>query len=242
MPELPRPVHPPGTIGVLSGDLMRWGWFFDCMLAMQHMLPPGSQVIRINGQWVADAVNSAIEEMRPEDEFFAVYADDHIFQPDILYKMLDHNLPIVAPLVCLRSLGFQPSLFHELPNGEFRNYRWSELKGKTGLLPVDSYGGPCSVIRREVIEAVGMPFFENMPGRRTAPHEDLYAFSKCRKAGFQPYCDLDTKIGHIIPAAVFPTQDAQGNYGVRVWSREDLGYIFMDESRVTDDQHYHAHT
>jgi hypothetical protein len=55
--------------------------------------------------------------------------------------------------------------------------------------------------------------------------------------------DLDIRIGHCIPAAVFPTQDTQGNYGVRVWSQEDLGYLFMDERQaLKDEQPYHAMT
>ena len=237
------PEHPPGTIGILSGDLMRWGWFFDSMLAAGQQLPPGTQIVHVSGQWVADAVNSTIAQMRPEDEWYSVVADDHICEPDIFCKLLDHHLPIVAPLVCLRSRGFHPSLFHELPNGEFRSYRWGELAGKTGLLAVDTYGGPFSVIRREVIETIGMPFYQCMPGKRTAPHEDLYAFSRCRKAGFQPWVDLDIRLGHCIPAAVFPTQDTQGNYGVRVWSQEDLGYLFMDERQaIKDEQPYHAMT
>jgi hypothetical protein len=230
--------YPPGTIGILSTDLARWHWFHQSMLALEK--PPGSQVVWCVGSWVSVAVNKLIMAMLPEHRFLAVFADDHIFEPDMLLRLLRHELPLVTPLCALRQLPYAPSLFHETLEG-YKSYTWGELHQKRGLLPVDSFGGACCCIRREVIEAVGMPFFESLPGQHAAPMEDLYTFSKCRRAGYQPWVDLDIHIGHCIPAAVFPAQTETGHYGVRVWSYNDLGMLFPDQ----DEQYspdYHAYT
>jgi hypothetical protein len=231
--------YPPGTIGILTSELSRWTWFYQSLLALEK--PLGSQVVFCSGQWVATAVNRLVDAMRPTDEFLSVWSDDHIFEPDILLRLLAHHLPLVAPLVALRRLPFAPSVFHE-QDGEFKSYTWAELRGKRGLLPVDTFGGPGCVIRREVIEAVGTPFFENMPGQRVAPHEDLYAFLKCKQKGFQPMVDLDIHIGHCIPAAVFPGRTDEGQYGVHVWSHgEILGALFPEQAEQ-DAAAYHAYT
>ena len=230
--------YPPGLVGILSGDQSRWTWFSQSLLGLQ--LPQGSVFEWVTGTWVGSAVNMLIDAMRPGDEWAMLWADDHRFEVDVLLRMLDHNLPLVAPVCALRQWGYAPSLFHETATG-FQGYTWDELYCKRGLLAVDTFGGPGCVIRREVVETLGKPFFENMPGRRTAPNEDLYAFAKCRKAGFQPYADLGCTIGHCIPAVVYPHQMEDGTWGVRLWSHEDLCILFPRQEPVKGED-YHAYT
>ncbi|HEX6827171.1 MAG TPA: hypothetical protein VF077_12710 [Nitrospiraceae bacterium] len=231
--------HPPGTIGVLSGSLSRWTWFSQSLL--QTILPPGTQILWCEGSWIAVAVNKLVRAMRPTDQWLQIVADDHLWQPDLLLKLLDHNVPVVTPLCVLRQPPYAPSLFHDLGDQGFRSHTWSELQGKIGLLPVDSTGGALAVIRREVIEAVGDPFYESLPGHRETPMEDLYTFRKIRQAGYEVYCDLDTVIGHCMPAAVFPACDDQGHYGVRLWSYQELGMLFPHEA-LEPEARYHAYT
>jgi hypothetical protein len=139
--------------------------------------------------------------------------------------MLAHHVPIAAPLCALRRPPFKPSLFHDDRLLGMVGYEWAELAGQSGLLPVDAMGGPGMVIQREVIEAMGPPWFENMPGQREVPSEDVYFMRKCRKLGFQPYVDLDLPIGHILPVALFPQQGADGQYQLRVWDNGDIGVV-----------------
>lgn len=220
-----------GTVGILSSDLSRYSWFAQSLMAMR--VPPNTKYLWIMGLWVSAAVNALVQQM--EGEFLIVLSDDHILPSNLLLKLLAHNVPLVAPSVCLRRPPFQPSFFHETDDGTYTGYTWDELDGQTGLLPVDTFGGPGCVIRREVIEAVGMPFFESDPRQRELPHEDLYSFSKCRKAGFQPYVDLDTQLGHILPAAAFPTRTADNTHCVRLWAGEDLA-LFHGQRKADDAQ------
>ena len=225
--------HPPGTLGVLSGDQSRWAWFAQSLLGLQ--MPANTQIIWVHGLWIAAAVNKLVEAMRADDQWLQIWADDHRFSADTLTRLLDHNVPLVAPLCPLRRVPYAPSLFHAEDGGGYRGYTWPELAGRRGLLPVDTFGGPGVVIRREVLDAVGAPFFESQPGQRVAPHEDLYTFNKCRLAGFQPYVDLDTPVGHILPIAVYPQRLQSADYALRLWGEETLVVLPTSESERKSD-------
>lgn len=212
--------HPPGTIGIISGDLTRWAWFQQSVLGLA--MPPGTTFVWVTGLWVAAAVNRVLRSM--QGEWCCILADDHILPPDMLMRLLDHEQPIVAPLCALRSPPYAPSLFHER-EGQYLGYQWTELAGKSGLMPCDAYGGPGVVLRREVIETLGDPWFQCMPGKLETPHEDLWFFTRAKASGFQPLVDLDLTIGHITPASVFPHRFASGAYGVRLWSQDDLAFL-----------------
>ena len=147
--------HPPGTIGILSAEESRYSWFHQDMMASMALLPDDTQIVTVTGQWIAAAVNGVIARMRPQDAWVSVYADDHRFDVTMLTALLDHQLPLVAPLVCLRTAPFPYAIFHER-EGHFIPYTLTELTGKRGLLPVDTFGGPMAVIRREVIGRSGI--------------------------------------------------------------------------------------
>lgn len=231
--------YPPGTFGVISSDLARWTWFSQLMHAA--FFPPGSQVIWCSGEWVAGAVNEIIARMRPEDAFVSIIADDHVFEPDLFLRLLDHDVDIVTPLVNLRKPPYAPSLFHDTSDG-YVAYGWEELAGKTGLLPIDTCGGPCAIIRRAVLDAIGPPWFQNEPGQLVYPHEDLYFFRRARQLGFQPYVDLDLSIGHCIPAVTTPQRLTDGTYAIRVSSYGELGLLMPETSPVAVGETYHAYT
>lgn len=232
--------YPQGTIGILSSDLARWTQFAQCLLAAGF--PAGTQIRWCSGEWIAGAVNEIIAGMRPDDAWLSIFADDHQFPPDLLFRLLDHDVDIVTPLVNLRKAPYAPSLFHETEAG-YRAYTWTELAGKTGLLPVDTCGGPCAIIRRRVLDALGPPWFQSDPRSPVWPHEDLYFFSRARQLGFQPYVDLDCAIGHCIPAVTTPQRLEDGSYGIRLSSYSDIGMLLPellpeDPGETT----YHAYT
>jgi hypothetical protein len=212
---------PPGTVGILSSDLTRYAWFSQTVLAMQ--LPSGTKVEWVTGHWVSVAVNLLFKAL--EGEWLCILADDHWVPPDLIPRMLAHNVAIAAPLCALRRPPFRPSLFHDDRLLGMLGYEWHELTGQAGLVPVAAMGGPGMVIRREVIDTMGAPWFENMPGQREVPSEDLYFFRKCRKLGFQPYCDLDLAIGHILPMTLFPQRGPDGRYQLRVWNNQDIATV-----------------
>jgi hypothetical protein len=232
--------YPPGTIGVISGDLSRWTWFSQALRA--SFFPADSPIVWCSSEWIAGAINEVIEAMQPNSEWMTIIADDHVWEPDLFFRLLDHHLPIVGPLVHLRRYPFPPSLFHALDDGTYQCYDWDEVAGKTGLLPIDTCGGPLTVIRREVLDALGNPWFQNQPGQLVYPHEDLYFFNRARLAGFQPYVDLDQPIWHCFAARGRPARLADGTYGIEIASHEVLGVLPAQQQATNAGATYHAYT
>jgi hypothetical protein len=234
------PSYPPGTIGALSGDLSRWPAFYQSLLKLALAMPPTTQILCVEGQWVASAVNEVIANMQPESAYVSILADDHIFEPDIVLRLLDRQVDIVAPVVCLRRPPFPPSLFHEESPGDFVGYTWEELTGKSGLLAVDAMGGPGVVIRREVFADQPRPWFEGQAGEH--PREDLTTFSKWRRAGFQPYVDLDIAIDHCLAAAVRPRRRPGGVWELVFSSHGEIGAMVPLPQQPRPVGAYHAVT
>lgn len=208
--------HPPGLIGVLTGEVSRYSTFWESLMGLMTQAPPGSNVFPIHSLWIADAMNMFLDAMAPEHAWLMILANDHEFQPDLLTRLLAHNVDIVAPLCALRSPPHNPSIFHDTGDA-FVGYTWAELAGKTGLLDVETMGGPGVVIRRRVLEAVGQPFFQNDPRSRTNPKEDLYSFSLLRQRGFRLHVDLETPIGHCAALAMYPAREGT-TYGVTYYA------------------------
>lgn len=228
--------HPPGTVGIIAGDLARYSWFHQSSERLQ--LPPGSEKIYVTGLWVAQAVNEIIRSMSPRSAWALLLADDHQFEPDMVLRLLAHEVDIVAPLCCLRSPPFRPSAFRHVGDPHlYLPYTWAELRGQHGLFPVDSMGGPGAVIRRPVLDALGDPWFVGQAGE--VPKEDLVTFARMRAKGFQPYVDLDLRLGHITSMVMYPEPyTPEGDWGVRLWSRADLCILPLEPAPPLPDRYF----
>jgi hypothetical protein len=239
--QTPTSGAPPGLIIVLGDVLARWHAFEHSFRLLMTCLPPGSSYKPVIGSWLAAGINDAMREsLRPEHAWVSIYANDHVFPPDILYRLLARNVDVVAPVVCLRGYPFCYSMFHE-HEGHFRSFGFTELAGQSGLVPVDAMGGPLVVIRRHVIDTIGQPFFEGEAGEN--PREDLVTFRKLKQAGYQPYIDLDVPIRHCGAGSIMPVRDAEGRWGVEFeFQGKVIGTIYpqVQEPETVLPSGYHA--
>lgn len=233
--------YPPGTIGVISGELGRWTAFSQSLWGT--WLPEGIQKLWLESHWIPGAVNEIIAKMKPESEWVTIVSDDHTWDPFLFQRLLERNVDLVAPVVHLRRDQFPPSAFHALPDGQYQCYEWQELDGQDGLVPVDTFGGPCAIIRRPVLEALGDPWFQNQPGQLVYPHDDLYFFNRARLAGFQPYLDLDNAITHCFAARGLPVRLEDGTYGIQIIANGAVvGVVKPQPTTVNAAEAYHAYT
>lgn len=76
--------------------------------------------------------------------------DDHRFDPDILTKLLDHNLDVVVALTTKKFPPYPPVLYQD------RNIP-VDLTGKSGLIEVESCGKPGMLIRKNVLDVIPDP-------------------------------------------------------------------------------------
>jgi hypothetical protein len=212
------PSYPPGTIATITSDLSRYSDFWTSLEAMYR--PPGTKDLHMKGLWTANTINRCIAKMAPESQWIQLWSDDHRFKSDCLMRLLAHDVDIVAPFCLLRSPPFRPSTFHEVEPEAYQFYTWEELHHQQGLLPIQTCGGPGAVIRREVLDTVGAPWFTGLAGEH--PQEDLSTFARWRQQGFQLYVDLDTPIEHLTTMSVAPHRLEDGTWTIRIWCNVDL--------------------
>lgn len=181
-------------VGVLSNELARFSAFFQSLLGVMGCLPPGSGLGWAKGVNIPKACNSLATQMLSGSYgWLWVMGDDHAFEPDIVARLLEHDVDIVAPHCLKRYPPWEPVLYDR----EGDMYVHPQLP-ESGLTEVHAAGSAGMLIKRRVLETVEAPWFE---GR----NEDIGFCEKARAAGFDIYCDPEILLGHITLATVQPT-------------------------------------
>lgn len=191
----------PGTIGVVSGELARFSDFNACLVALR---PPEGSITRWARSCNVVANLNAVTEHLHGDWLF-VMGDDHAFPPDIIQRLLVHDVPIVAPLCLGRQAPFLPVAFTAQGDG---TYEHRDLTGgKRGLVEVDACGNAGMLIHRDVIVKMAEPWWEQGQIDSAKMTEDLWFCQKAKALGFPIYVDTSTALGHIGVATWWPKWD-----------------------------------
>lgn len=183
-----------GTIGVISSDLARYSDFSSSLAIM--LKPDGARLIWTKTTDVTGNCNTICRNMI--GEWLWLMGDDHVFDPDILFRLLEHDVDIVVPLCFTRTPPFRPVVFsHQNEHDEFVVADLPEH----GLHEIHAAGSAGMLIRRWVLDAIGDPWFETTTA---GLNEDLTFCAKARAVGAKLFCDVDTPLGHIATHTVWP--------------------------------------
>jgi glycosyltransferase involved in cell wall biosynthesis len=203
-------VRRPGTAVLLSAELGRYTVAQQCFDALE--LPPGTTRLRHAGRSnVADNRNAIAESFT--GDWLAMIDDDHVYLPDMLQRLLRHldnpKVDIVTPLIVRRTLPHQNVLVSASADPAKPHETRQIVLNHTdqGLREVEAAGTGVMLLRRRVFDRVGRPWFE---WGRTS--EDFALCLKARAAGCGIYCDLDTRVGHLLPMIVWPARAADGRF------------------------------
>jgi hypothetical protein len=181
-------------VGVLSNELARFSGFFQSLLGTMGCLPPGSGLGWAKGVNIPKACNSlAMQMLAGSYSHLWIMGDDHSFEPDIVARLLAHEVDIVVPHCLKRYPPWEPVLYDRADDLYFH----PQLP-ESGLTEVHAAGSAGMLITRRALEAVEPPWFE---GR----NEDIGWCEKARAAGFTVWCDPEIPLGHITLATVRPT-------------------------------------
>jgi hypothetical protein len=205
----------PGTVALLCGELGRWTVGHQCFAALD--LPDGTtRRIFSSNVNVPESRNGMMSSC--EGGWLAMIDDDQIYSPDLIRRLVGHlrdpRVDIVTPLVLRREPPHLPVFLgpSKNPVDEPLELRPIVLKpGDAGLLEVHATGTGVMVMRSSVIERVPEPWFEFGSGIG----EDYNFCMKAQSAGCRIFCDLDTRVGHVIPMAVWPHRHEDGSHGVK---------------------------
>lgn len=219
--------HGPGTIGIYTDHIAR---FSDFTVSIQGLLtPPGTEFAWSRGVYLAYNTNRFIREMSDDSEWLFLMDDDHRFDPDILMKLLDHDLDVVVATTSKKFPPYEPVLYErsgELTDPNFGHTPIS-LNGKSGLVEIDACGKPGMLIKRSVLDSMSDPWCEYRDSEQGAEDIDFCIKIK-EQTGVKIYADLDTQLSHMVAVAVTKAADPNGNWGSMLSLGQDKGVFLPD--------------
>lgn len=185
-------------IGVISDHAARYTWFSQCLAALDK--PEGTKIEWRTGANRGFSRDSIVHTCITESADWVFFIDDdQVFQPDVLYRLLARQEPVVSALIIQRGAPFLPTAYASKEDGKYSPLDLRSVSG-SALVQVAGVGSGGLLVRREVFEVLDPPWFlytENFG-------EDLYFSGKCEEAGIQLLVDTGCRIGHLIPASVIP--------------------------------------
>jgi len=216
-----------GLAGVIANDSARYSLFWSCMDRLK--LPEGWQKEHlIGGDWCG-ARNSLCEiTLKEEFDWLWFMDDDHAFAPDILMKLLKHNKKLIVPVCLTRTTPFAPVTFTERVGDDRYLPIYLPEQPESGLVELVAGGCAGMLIHRSVIEAIEPPWFEY-----GTASEDIIFCNKAKEQGFEIFCDLSTRLGHITTAVVWPTVHAN-EWAVGFNIGRDTNVVLPIEPREVD--------
>lgn len=188
-----------GTIVVAAASTPR---FYEFQMSLDNVgAPTDTKLSIIRSCDIAQNFNDGVKKMVGDWVWFM--GDDHAFSPDILMKLLKHNVDIVVPITPCKSIPFMPCMMHGPQNGEMYHedmplYHWDELSGD-GLFALpkgDFIGQAGMLVKKHVLDKLGYPWFkcgQLDPGRL---QEDLWFCHEVQELGYTVYVDQEIVLDH----------------------------------------------
>jgi len=203
--------HPPGTIGVVTGELLRYAAFWRSLTGLAS--PPGTALVQSAGMDIATNRNRAAASMR--GDWLFTLDDDLVLLPDTLTRLLAVLAQGVYDVVCAYSLRRQPPhdslVYLADPTVPPHPEPWIP-DGRTGVMEIAAAGLGGVLISRRVFERLERPYFRVGQVAPDHLHEDVEFCRRVRAAGFRIAVDLDAPVGHITPTVVWPARTPAGGH------------------------------
>jgi hypothetical protein len=224
---------PKGLFAIVCNENARYTAFHGACASL--ILPPGSRISFHTGCYVVDSCNRSFEGMNPDEDWICLMGDDHVFPPEFMLRLLahmyDNDLDVIVPTCFKRSFPPDPVLYEYLDKGDGID-RWLSIDmneyPKGGLIEVDAAGSAGMIVRKRVIDKMRKegktPFFEL--GGNSQAGEDLWFCKKVRDLGFKIHADLDSSLGHILNAALWPVRHKEaGVWGCQYDFNTQGGFV-----------------
>lgn len=205
---MPRPAltaHPPGVAAFCMGDLARYTFAMRSISSLS--VPSKSVDFWWQSNNIANSINTAFKAMieNPELQWTWLMGDDHTFPEDTVLRLLDRGLDVVVPMCLNRFPPFDVTIvkdgkvkpLDELPSGGLYKLGDGETVGDAGIL-----------VRRHVIEAIEFPWYDRLRSGSLGVDDQCF-IDRVKRAGFDVYVDLDTRIGHMSPFVMIPVWDGE---------------------------------
>jgi hypothetical protein len=138
---------------------------------------------------VYTAREKAAQALIDDDYDALLFIDSDMVVPvDLVTRLVEANKNIVSALAFKRIPPYEPCIFKKCDHEGTAFW----LDYPKGLIKVEGVGMACTLIKREVFEAMEKPYFFPMP----VIGEDLAFCIRAKEKGFEIYCDTTLVCGH----------------------------------------------
>ena len=195
-----------GTIGVLTNERGTYALFWNDLINTLLLMMGHNHKNTWNMQMGADIcgqLNTMIRGLQ-DDEWLWIMGDDHTWDWDLLPRLLEHDVDVIVPH-CLRR---NPPWMPVVNEGETDDgWQIGAQLPEEGLTEIWSAGSAGMLIKREVLDAIGDPWF--IPAQNAVGlNQDIYFCQRAREAGFKIYCDPSALLGHVSNYTICPSHEA----------------------------------
>ncbi len=229
-------IDAPGTVAVPMSEIGRFAMFTVSLAGTRQ--PPGSRLSVMASASVTENLNAVIRHLHEDSEWIWILGDDHTWENDCLLRLLEaaDNEPdadILVPLVVKRNPPWHLVIFHQDGEREdglprWRPYEWNEVP-EAGTFEIDAAGSAGMLIKREVLNEIGDPWFTSSGG--VILNEDVNFCRVARQHGFRIFASADVTMGHLGIFNVRPMR-RDGRWGAMTeFSSPDERYqnVFMPD-------------
>ena len=147
----------------------------------------------VSGSQIVHATRNSLVEaaLMHKDWTHCLFIDDDMtFPENTLEVLLKHDKPVIGVSYVGKAAPFHLIVWDKV-NGE--PVRWPVDRGRRGAVKVFAVGMGVTLIKREVIKAIGKRWFEFSKYKG----EDIEFCGKAMEAGFETWVDTELEVGHI---------------------------------------------
>lgn len=213
--------HPPGLLALTCNESARFSACYASILGVQR--PAGSRVYFVSGLSIAENWNQAARQLLrdPELQWLFLMNDDHIYPPDTLMRLLEHDVDAVSGLYTERIVPFGPVLFDRVGDDQGHVMRL-ELPTAPGpsLVPIVACGDGVMLVRRSVFELIDDPWWTFGEIERDRTDHDVAFCTRLREAGIKIFADLSVVVDHVTAMALRPSQLPDGSWTIQIRDRQ----------------------
>ena len=178
-------------IGIPTIGAVQWQ-FAASMMALNS--PEDTRVMWVPRVMIDTARNAMAQEVidNPEITHLMMIDDDHVFESDILMKMLEKDVDVIGALAFKRRPDFAPCVYKKNSNGDHFTILPEDF------IEVDAIGSGCILVKRKVIEDIEFPWFQTGYDENYIHWSVDFDFCKKVKAAeFKIWCDPTIRVKHI---------------------------------------------
>jgi hypothetical protein len=191
----------PGTVAVPMSEIGRYAMFTVSLAGTRQ--PEGTALSIMASASVTENLNAVVRHLNDQSEWVWIVGDDHVWENDALIRLLEAtdrtDADIMVPLVVKRNPPWHLVIFHEDGEREdglprWRPFGWEEVP-ESGVFEIDAAGSAGMLIKRQVFEAIGDPWFHSSGG--VVLNEDVMFCRDARAYGFGIFACADVTMGHL---------------------------------------------